>query len=165
MPIEKGARVKLISMPNDPDPVPPGTLGTVTSSRVIEGLTPRPYLQLGVTWDNGRSLGLVLPPDAVELIPEQVKCDFCSSVPVAWAFPAKDFTLIPEFAWGSTGGWAACRVCAELIDADQYAELTARALDLLPLNGGEIPEFNKALAKLHLDFRESRTGPKEEFSG
>jgi hypothetical protein len=163
-PIDKGSRVKLVSMPNDPDPVPAGTLGTVTSSRLIEGLTPRPYLQVGVSWDNGRSLGLVIPPDAIELVPEKPKCDFCSSPDATWVYPSKDFTLIPEYRWGSTGGWAACQPCSDLIEADDYAGLTERSLSYLKIST-EVPGFGQALANLHLEFREARTGPKVEYHG
>jgi len=61
---DKGDRIRLTSsMADDPDPVPIGTEGTVISAREITGLGP-PYVQVGVSWDNGRSLGLVCPPDS-----------------------------------------------------------------------------------------------------
>ena len=52
-PVEPGTRIELVSMPNDPDALPPGTRGTVTGGNGG---------QIRVKWDNGRSLMLL--PDA-----------------------------------------------------------------------------------------------------
>lgn len=48
-----GTRIRLVRMGDDPDPIEPGTEGTVdwVSNGAIE--------QIGVKWDNGRTLGLV----------------------------------------------------------------------------------------------------------
>ena len=46
-----GTRLELISMGKDPDPVPPGTRGTV--ERVNS------YGDIEMSWDNGRSLSLI----------------------------------------------------------------------------------------------------------
>lgn len=82
-----GDRIRLLLMPHDPDPIPPGSLGTVT--RVVEHYTPLPSshslwvdgapivtqllspdatAQIGVEWDNGRSLSLSIPMDTFEVI-------------------------------------------------------------------------------------------------
>jgi hypothetical protein len=49
---EIGARIRLIEMPNDPCPIEPGSLGTVTY------VSPGPQ-QIGVKWDSGRTLFLI----------------------------------------------------------------------------------------------------------
>ena len=56
-----GDRVRLVSMTDDPDPIPAGTTGTVA------GVYPHSdWTQVDVDWDNGRSLMLSIPPDRVE---------------------------------------------------------------------------------------------------
>lgn len=55
-----GDRIELTSMPEDPDPVPPGTKGTVTHVRRV---TQPGGSFLQVDWDNGRLLNLAVPPD------------------------------------------------------------------------------------------------------
>jgi len=57
-----GVRIRLIQMPDDPDPIPPGSTGTIT--RVTDG----PYAQIEVRWDCGRSLSLVPGVDRFEVI-------------------------------------------------------------------------------------------------
>lgn len=49
-----GDRIELISMGTDPDPVDPGTRGTVVHLCDLAG-----FEQIGVRWDNGRSLSLI----------------------------------------------------------------------------------------------------------
>ena len=51
-----GTRLELISMGKDPDPVPPGTRGTV--ERVNS------YGDIEMSWDNGRSLSLIPGEDS-----------------------------------------------------------------------------------------------------
>ena len=47
----EGKRIELIEMPEDPNPVEPGTKGTVD---MVDGMG-----QLCVSWDNGRTLSLI----------------------------------------------------------------------------------------------------------
>jgi hypothetical protein len=61
---QPGDRIRLLAMPDDPDPIPPGTTGTVTAVR--QNGT---WAQVDVNWDNGRTLMLVVPPDQVEVLP------------------------------------------------------------------------------------------------
>ena len=61
-----GQRIELISMPDDPDPVPAGTRGTVehvSGPHKLPG-DRHPWHQIGVKWDNGRTLALVTGKDS-----------------------------------------------------------------------------------------------------
>lgn len=64
-PVKQGDRVRLIQMGPDPHPIPPGTEGTVNW---VNGPAGAPT-QIGVSWDNGRSLMLVPDADSYEVIP------------------------------------------------------------------------------------------------
>ena len=61
--IRRGDRIRLLQMPDDPDPIPVGSTGTVT--QVTEG----PLGQIQVDWDDsGRSLSLVPGVDRFAVI-------------------------------------------------------------------------------------------------
>ena len=60
-PVPKGARVRLLSMPDDPDPLPPGSEGTVTGGNGS---------QIWVKWDSGRSLILLPGVDRYTVLSE-----------------------------------------------------------------------------------------------
>lgn len=62
--LKAGDRVRLLSMTDDPDPIPAGTTGTVTGVYPLSDWT-----QVDVDWGNGRSLMLSIPPDVVERLP------------------------------------------------------------------------------------------------
>jgi hypothetical protein len=63
-----GDRIRLVSMTDDPDPIPTDALGT------IAGVYPqRGWTQVDVNWDSGRSLMLTIPPDRIELVPPKRK--------------------------------------------------------------------------------------------
>lgn len=66
-PPRPGDRIKLIAMPDDQDPVPAGSTGTVTFVNE-HGSGERAWFQIGVDWDNGRGLMLSVPPDEFEVI-------------------------------------------------------------------------------------------------
>lgn len=55
----KGSRIELVSMHDDPDPIQPGTKGTVEYIDSIQAF---------VKWDNGRTLNLALPQDQYKII-------------------------------------------------------------------------------------------------
>lgn len=60
-----GTRIELNSMGSDPDPVPPGTRGTVYS---VNG-----YGDIEMNWDNGRTLSLIPGEDSFrKLTPEEI---------------------------------------------------------------------------------------------
>lgn len=61
--LKTGDRVRLISMPDDPDPLPVGSLGVV-----LWVADHGDWQQIDVAWDNGRQLMLSLPEDCVELL-------------------------------------------------------------------------------------------------
>lgn len=61
--LKAGDRIRLISMTDDPDPIPAGTTGTVV------GVYPHSdWTQVDVDWDEGRSLMLSIPPDQVAIV-------------------------------------------------------------------------------------------------
>jgi len=60
--LKAGDRVRLVSMADDPDPIPAGATGTV--ARVYPHSD---WTQVDVDWDNGRSLMLSIPPDEIEI--------------------------------------------------------------------------------------------------
>ena len=58
-----GDRIRLLSMPYDPDPIPAGSTGTVISA------TTGTFAQIEVDWDNSsRSLALIPGVDQYEII-------------------------------------------------------------------------------------------------
>ena len=57
-----GDRIRLLAMPDDPDPIPTGSTGTVISA------TTGTFAQIEVEWDNGRTLALIPGVDLFELI-------------------------------------------------------------------------------------------------
>lgn len=67
--MKAGNRIALVRMGTDePCPVEPGTLGTVTHvSRHDFGGGDR-WTQIDVQWDNGRSLMVCTPPDTVRVV-------------------------------------------------------------------------------------------------
>jgi len=58
-----GDRIELIQMGPDPDPVEPGARGTIDHIGTFQGHT-----QIGVDWDNGRALLVILPEDTIRKI-------------------------------------------------------------------------------------------------
>jgi hypothetical protein len=62
--LKHGDRIRLIRMQRDPDPVPPGTCGTVDNVVNWHG---QGYIVQMVSWDNGRTLNLSVPPDEFEM--------------------------------------------------------------------------------------------------
>jgi hypothetical protein len=65
MQVKVGDRIELISMPEEPDPIPAGTRGTVDFVHDAHSLG---FVQYGVKWDNGRGLSLCVPPDEFKVL-------------------------------------------------------------------------------------------------
>jgi hypothetical protein len=61
--MKPGDRIRLLAMPEDPNPIAVGELGTVVRISTIG-----PWDQVYVKWDSGRTLMLCIPPDVVELV-------------------------------------------------------------------------------------------------
>lgn len=62
-----GDRIRLLSMSDDPHPIATGQTGTVVGvSSFGEGKDR--WHQIDVSWDDGRTLMLVSPPDQFEII-------------------------------------------------------------------------------------------------
>jgi len=68
--VEVGMRIKLIAMHDDPDPVPPGTIGEVINVSNVFGDT-----IIGVKWENGRTLNVIKGVDKYELLTSREESD------------------------------------------------------------------------------------------
>ena len=62
-----GDRIRLLSMSDDPHPIAPGQTGTVVGVLSF-GEGEQRWHQIDVSWDDGRTLMLVSPPDQFEII-------------------------------------------------------------------------------------------------
>jgi hypothetical protein len=62
-----GNRIRLLAMQDDPDPIPVGQTGTVVGIK-RHGSDKDEWFQIDVSWDNGRTLMLVSPPDEFEIV-------------------------------------------------------------------------------------------------
>jgi hypothetical protein len=62
-----GDRIRLLAMHDDPDPIQVGQTGTVVGI-THHGGGKGEWSQVDVSWDNGRTLMLVSPPDVFEII-------------------------------------------------------------------------------------------------
>ncbi len=63
--VKPGDRIKLINMPDDPDPIPAGSEG------IVIDVTDGPLAQITVKWDNGRTLALIPGVDRFEIVGEE----------------------------------------------------------------------------------------------
>ncbi|WP_448205339.1 DUF4314 domain-containing protein [Azospirillum sp. sgz302134] len=64
---EVGQRIRLVRMGPDPCPIEAGATGTVRSVSMFK-YGPPGHVQIGVDWDNGRTLMLALPEDRYEIL-------------------------------------------------------------------------------------------------
>lgn len=68
-----GDKIRLINMPDDPNPIEPNTIGTVTS---IDTINMFGEDHLNVDWDNGRWLNLIVGIDEFEVIDKDEQNNF-----------------------------------------------------------------------------------------
>lgn len=59
-----GDKIRMLGMQNDPDPIPVGTIGTVTGITKISAVE----TQVSVNWENGRTLMVLIPFDNFEIV-------------------------------------------------------------------------------------------------
>jgi hypothetical protein len=86
--MNKGDRIELVSMGDDPCPIEPGTRGTLDNIVDVD-LGDGPFKQLWVHWDDGRTLSPVIPPDEVRVLsprsdPDEAYRAFMSMGPDEW---------------------------------------------------------------------------------
>ncbi len=104
-------------------------------------------------------------------------CDFCSSPSLEKTYDCPDFeadfhrseAAQPDVLVGLTirsvckGGWAACKVCASLIDRDKWAELTDRSLQTLLTHEPQLlpvaAAVRSTLVRMHHQFRRLKKLP------
>jgi hypothetical protein len=67
-PCKVGDRIRLLSMENDPCPIPIGEEGTVVTINEYPSGKHRTEWHIGMRWDNGRTLSLVAPPDSFTVL-------------------------------------------------------------------------------------------------
>jgi hypothetical protein len=70
--LRPGDRIRLIDMPDDLEPIPSGSLGTVVLVRQ-HGAGQNAWYQVDIEWDIGRKLMLSIPPDLIEVLPRDRK--------------------------------------------------------------------------------------------
>ena len=94
MVVRPGDRIRLVSMPSDPDPIPAGTTGTVLA--VTTGLLG----QIQIKWDSHRNLSLIDGVDEFEivghtdLVADSLGCPRCGNVAMSHLDWNADCTLV-----------------------------------------------------------------------
>ncbi len=97
----------------------------------------------------------------------ELKCDFCSTKPISRSYDAAPVRVDMghAFVHFCDTRWAACSVCASLIDANRWDDLTDRSMALwraeaersgLPLSTQDLTAIRAAVSQLHQRFREAR---------
>lgn len=92
-----------------------------------------------------------------------IVCDFCSSDKPMTAFHAKDFKML-EGVLNSTGEWAACLECRDLVLAEKWDELENRSVETFQSSTPIPKEMVRVFIKgLHKKFREAMSGERTEI--
>lgn len=90
---------------------------------------------------------------------DRPRCDFCNEEDPAFVVPARSFELadIPRSA--STKGWAACDICATLVDMGRWSVLRRRAQESYERRHGPMDEVAlTALKGMYRQLRKNITG-------
>ena len=92
-------------------------------------------------------------------------CDFCTAEKVFKLYRCENFVFnnMPVFQNGC-GTWAACKTCAELVDADRWSELTERSFVKFAKRHGPISRrdsfgLRDQFRTIHQLFRDHRMNP------
>ncbi len=87
-------------------------------------------------------------------------CDFCSSQPVAWRYPAETFVMgvFKKQVHQSIKDWAACEACHGLIEVGNRVALLARSVACYQSKYGYEPQAEEMIRLAHDGFFEHRTG-------
>jgi hypothetical protein len=103
--------------------------------------------------------------------PALMICDFCSSPDVTWLFPAQDFTMarVKGEEHTSRDEWAACEICAHLIDQELWDLLTEHSVKRFMVEKGTSPLLSALLYEAvqgnTVRFQQHRTGPGVRVGG
>lgn len=96
----------------------------------------------------------------------KARCDFCSVDEVTHRLPARDFEVPYLANHESSGDWAACSGCAELIAAGTWMRLVERVVYMEETKRGVpmTPVAQRSLKILYLSLRQAISGPIEPIS-
>jgi len=94
-------------------------------------------------------------------IPGGDACDFCAAHPVFRLYSCLNFPFNGRTVFAresSNGAWAACRKCAELVDAGRWSEVTDRAFRKFAQKHGPVSRYQELplreqFRELHRRFR------------
>ena len=96
------------------------------------------------------------------------QCDFCTEYP-SWSYPTRDF---PMYVLGipvanSTGGFAACDTCHDMIESERWDDLLNRSIDTsrIPNKDRIRRQLAETVGAMHKQFRDNRLGPAEVWNG
>lgn len=93
-------------------------------------------------------------------------CDFCTSPEIAWTYPTRDLSsTVPlpgknaTVTINSTGGWAACKSCRDLIEAGDREALAVRSGEASKQGDVPLHMIVTACRIVQDDFWANREGP------
>lgn len=87
-------------------------------------------------------------------------CDFCAHDSPAWDYDCHDF--VTE-RMGSTGQWAACTPCSDMIEADDWGGVMERCLLGARKLGLDPERWRPHAEAMHRGFRENRYGERQPW--